>query len=352
MTDLKNPALLQTLRGEKPHRLPIWLMRQAGRYLPEYRAIREKIPHFLALCKNPQLACEVTLQPLRRFDLDAAIIFSDILVVPHAMGMELHYLAGEGPSFPAPLRTAAQIEQLHEPDPLEALGYVSEAIALTQKGLQGSVPLIGFAGSPWTVATYMVEGGGSKHFSVIKALCYSDPPLMHKLLEKITRVTIAYLLSQIYAGVQVVQLFDTWGGILTRDHYQAFSLRYMQDIIAALRADARSAHIPIILFTKHGGQWLDLIANTGCDGIGLSSEVGLADARQKVGTSVTLQGNLDPAALFAAPPVIEEEVKKIVRQSTPGSRFIFNLGHGVQQHTPPEHVAFLVDTVHKLGNAL
>ncbi|MHA7840369.1 MAG: uroporphyrinogen decarboxylase [Gammaproteobacteria bacterium] len=349
MTDLKNSALLQVLQGKTPHRLPIWLMRQAGRYLPEYRAIREKIPNFLALCKTPELACEVTLQPLRRFDLDAAIIFSDILVVPHAMGMELHYLVGEGPSFPDPIRTATQIAQLQEPDPMDALGYVSDAISLTQKGLQGSVPLIGFAGSPWTVATYMVEGGSSKQFSVIKALCYKEPALMHTLLEKVTRVTIAYLLSQIYAGVQVVQLFDTWGGILTSDHYEQFSLQYMKQIITALRDDARGAHIPIILFTKQGGQWLDKIADTGCDGIGLSSEIEYMEARQKVKSSIVLQGNLDPAALFAEPAIIESEVKKIINQVTPGDGFIFNLGHGIQQKTPPEHVAFLVDTVHQLS---
>lgn len=343
---LKKSALLQALRGETPSRCPIWLMRQAGRYLPEYRKVRQTTRNFLTLCQTPELACEVTLQPLRRFDLDAAIIFSDILVVPHVMGMELDYLVGEGPCFANPIRTQEDILKLKEPDPYEALKYVGDAIQLVTQAL--TVPLIGFAGSPWTVATYMVEGGTSKHFSMIKALCYQAPELAHALLQKITRVTINYLKLQIAAGAQVLQLFDTWGGILTRAHYQAFSLAYMSEIITALREDAVSQAIPIIVFTKHGGQWLDLIAATGCEGIGVSSTVELKTAREKVGSQITLQGNLDPAVLLASPSAIEAEVKHILAQEKGNNPFIFNLGHGVPQNTPPENVKFLVDLVHSL----
>jgi uroporphyrinogen decarboxylase len=342
---LKNDLLLRALLREPTPRRPIWLMRQAGRYLPEYRATRKRAGNFLAMCTNPEIACEVTLQPIDRYPLDAAILFSDILTIPHAMNLGLEFEAGEGPKFQRPVRTAADIEALPLPDPGHELKYVVDAVSLIRRELAGRVPLIGFAGSPWTVGTYMVEGGGSKAFACIKRMLYEAPHLLHRLLDLLARATILYLNAQIAAGAQAVMIFDTWGGILTPRQYQEFSLRYMAQIVAALTRRAEGRAVPNIVFTKGGGAWLASIADIGCDAVGVDWTTDLADARRSVGGRVALQGNLDPAALFAPRETLVQETLAVLDSYGAGPGHVFNLGHGITPEVDPERVAVLVETV-------
>jgi uroporphyrinogen decarboxylase len=342
---LKNDLLLRALLREPTPRRPIWLMRQAGRYLPEYRATRERAGGFLEMCTNPEIACEITLQPVDRFPLDAAILFSDILTIPHAMNLGLEFEAGEGPKFEHPVRTPADIDRLAVPDPGRELKYVVDAVARVRRELGGRVPLIGFAGSPWTVATYMVEGGGSKTFGRIKRLMYESPRELHRLLELLAKATILYLNAQIAAGAQAVMLFDTWGGVLTPAQYEEFSLRHMAQVIDALTRKSEGRRVPNIVFTKGGGAWLGKIAAIGCDAVGVDWTTDLREAREAVGGGVALQGNLDPAALFAKPEVLNAEALRVLRSFGPGPGHVFNLGHGITPDVDPERVAMLVETV-------
>lgn len=344
-----NDNFLRALLKQPVDYTPVWIMRQAGRYLPEYRATRAKAGNFLALCKTPELACEVTLQPLARFDLDAAIIFSDILTIPDAMGLGLYFSEGEGPKFKNPIRTTSDVAKLQVPDIDKTLRYVMDAIALTRRELNNKVPLIGFSGSPWTLATYMVEGSGSKEFHLIKSMLYSEPNTLHKLLDVLAKSVTEYLNAQIAAGAQAVMIFDTWGGILTTRNYQQFSLNYMAQIIAGLKREYNGAKIPVILFTKNGGQWLEKIADSGCDAIGLDWTIDISDARARVGDRVALQGNMDPGALFGTPERIREEVKNILNSYGSGTGHVFNLGHGISQHVSPDNVKVLVDAVHEFS---
>ena len=348
-SQLKNDRFLRALMRQPVDRTPMWIMRQAGRYLPEYRATRAQAGSFMDLCTNPELACEVTLQPLERYELDAAILFSDILTVPDAMGLGLHFIQGEGPKFSNPVRTAADIDKLANPDPEQELRYVTDAVRTIRGALDGRVPLIGFAGSPWTVATYAVEGGSSRDFAKIKGMLFDTPELLHKLLDKITDATISYLNAQIAAGAQAIMVFDTWGGSLSPENYQIFSLQYMQRIVEALTKENEGRTIPNILFTKNGGQWLEHIAATGCNGVGLDWTTSLADAKQRIGNQVALQGNLDPSVLYASPETIRNEVLKVLQSFGSGPGHIFNLGHGIHQHIDPEHVGALVKAVHELS---
>ena len=347
MTTLKNDTFLRALLKQPVEYTPIWMMRQAGRYLPEYRKVRGEAGSFMAVCTNPELACEVTLQPLRRFDFDAAILFSDILTIPDAMGLGLHFTEGEGPKFELPLRTAADIEKLAVIDPEIELRYVTDAVRLIRKNLDGSVPLIGFSGSPWTLATYMVEGGSSKNFAKVKALMYNDPALMHKLLDILAQSVAAYLNAQIAAGAQAVMLFDTWGGMLSSEDYNEFSLRYAKQVRDLLTLENEGRRVPNILFTKGGGLWLEEMATTGYDALGLDWQTDIQHARTRVGDKVALQGNLDPLALYANPDVITEKVKTILQKYGNGSGHVFNLGHGILPDINPEHVKAMVDSVHK-----
>jgi len=342
---LANDLLLRALLREPTPRRPIWLMRQAGRYLPEYRATRARAGDFLAMCTNPQIACEVTLQPVVRYPLDAAILFSDILTIPHAMNLGLEFEAGEGPKFERPVRSAADIDRLGIPDPGRELKYVIEAVALVRRELNGRIPLIGFAGSPWTVATYMVEGGGSKAFGHIKRMMYEAPRELHRLLELLAKATVLYLNAQIAAGAQAVMLFDTWGGILTPAQYQEFSLRYMAQVVAALTRQAQGRRVPNIVFTKGGGAWLDKIADIGCDAAGVDWTMDLKTARRSAGGRVALQGNLDPSALYAPPASLRAETLRVLESYGPGPGHVFNLGHGITPDVDPERVAVLIDTV-------
>jgi uroporphyrinogen decarboxylase len=346
MTDLKNDRLLRALMRQPVDRTPVWIMRQAGRYLPEYRAIREKAGSFMTLCTTPELACEVTLQPLRRFPLDAAILFSDILTIPDAMGLGLSFAEGEGPRFARPVRSAADVKNLAAPDPEDKLRYVTDAVRLIRRELDGQVPLIGFAGSPWTIATYMVEGKGGTDFSLIKKMLFDQPALLHSLLEVVASAVTAYLNAQIAAGVQVVMLFDTWGGALAPRDYREFSLRYMQAIVSGLTRKAEGRSVPVILFTKGGGQWLEAMAASGCDALGLDWTTDLKDARARVGERVALQGNLDPCVLYASPERIRADVETVLESFGRGSGHVFNLGHGIHPDVDPEHVAVLVEAVH------
>ncbi len=345
-TQIKNKRLLSALACEKVDRIPIWLMRQAGRYLPEYRKVRAEAKDFLTLCKTPELACTVALQPLERFPLDAAILFSDILTIPDAMGLGLHFLEGEGPCFNYPIRDMHAIKNLPIPDPEQELAYVPATVRLIKQALAGKVPLIGFAGSPWTLATYMTEGKASKTFSQSKALLYSDPKAMHLLLQKLTIATVSYLQAQIAAGCDVVMLFDSWGGILTTTAYEEFSLYYMHEIIRQLMMDDSSKDIPIILFTKGGNQWLEMIANTNCHAIGVDWTINIAQARERVGSHIALQGNLDPSILYASPEVIIQHAHDILTSLSNQPGHIFNLGHGIYPDVPIESVHILVETVH------
>jgi uroporphyrinogen decarboxylase len=345
MMPLRNDRLLRALFRQPTDRTPVWLMRQAGRYLPEYRATRARAGHFLALCRTPELACEVTLQPLARFPLDAAILFSDILTIPDAMALGLSFSEGEGPIFERPVRSAADIGRLFVPDPEVELRYVMDAVRVIRHELAGRVPLIGFAGSPWTLATYMVEGGSSKDFSRIKGLLYDQPTLLHQLLGINTQAVIAYLSAQIAAGAQALMVFDTWGGVLAPRAYREFSLAYMARIVAEVAREANGQRVPIILFTKGGGAWLEDIAATGCDAVSVDWTVDLGDARHRIGTRVALQGNLDPAALAASPTSIRQQVAQTLADFGSGCGHIFNLGHGIQPWTNPEHVQALVEAV-------
>ena len=316
-------------------------MRQAGRYLPEYRKIRERAGDFLTLCKTPDLACEVSLQPMQRFDLDAAILFSDILTIPDAMGLGLTIEEGFGPRFERPVVSIADIDALPLLDPTDELRYVLDAVALTRRELDGRRPLIGFAGSPWTLATYMVEGQSSREFAKIKRLAYESPEAMHRLLEKLSRAVTDYLIAQIHAGVDAVMVFDTWGGTLSTAAYLEFSLEYLRRIVSALPAET-----PSIIFTKGGGGWIEAIAEIGCTAVGLDWTVEIGDARKRIGHQVALQGNLDPAVMLASPATIEREAKRVLDAYGSGSGHVFNLGHGITPAVPPEHVQQLVDTVH------
>jgi uroporphyrinogen decarboxylase len=321
------------------------MMRQAGRYLPEYREIRAEAGSFMNLCTNPELACEVTLQPLRRYAMDAAILFSDILTVPDALGLGLYFSEGEGPRFERPISTAAEINALDPARAASELGYVMDAVSLIRKELKGSIPLIGFAGSPWTLATYMVEGGSSKDFAKVKSLAFNEPELMHQLLSKLATSVAAYLSEQIRSGAQAVQIFDTWGGALSHNAYREFSLRYMTEIIDQLPREADGRRVPVIVFTKGGGQWLEAIADSGADAVGLDWTTDIGAARERVGDRVCLQGNMDPTLLNASPERIREEVAQILTSFGEGSGHVFNLGHGITPGINPDHVAAMVDAV-------
>jgi uroporphyrinogen decarboxylase len=349
LTPLKNDRFLRALQRQPVEVTPVWMMRQAGRYLPEYRELRAKAGDFMSLCQNPELACEVTLQPLRRFALDAAILFSDILTVPDAMGIGLYFEQGEGPRFRKPVRTAADVAALPVIKAESDLGYVMDAVKLIRHELNGQVPLIGFSGSPWTIATYMVEGGSSKDFSIIKRMMMATPELLHELLEKVALSVIDYLNAQIRAGAQAVQIFDTWGGVLTPQSYQNFSLRYMQKIIEGLVRENEGRKVPVIVFTKNGGLWLETIAAIGGDCVGLDWTIDIGDARERIGNKVALQGNMDPAVLYASPARIREEVLQILTRFGYGDGHVFNLGHGIHQHVDPAHAAVFIDAVHELS---
>lgn len=351
---LKNDTFLRALLRQPTDYTPLWLMRQAGRYLPEYRATRAKAGSFMGLATNPDYATEVTIQPLDRYPLDAAILFSDILTVPDAMGLGLSFAEGEGPRFAHPLRDEKAVMALREPD-LASLQYVFDAVTLIRKTLNGRVPLIGFSGSPWTLACYMVEGGGSDDFRLVKGMLYDRPDLMHHILTVNAKAVAAYLNAQIDAGAQAVMIFDTWGGALADGVYQAFSLHYMREVIKGLKREHDGQKIPCIVFTKGGGLWLDEIADSGADAVGLDWTVNLAKARQQVGHKVALQGNLDPNVLFAKPDQIHAEVEKVLTsfgKPGPGTGHVFNLGHGISQFTPPESVTALVEAVHGISRRM
>lgn len=351
MTILKNDTFIKALLKQPTDYTPIWMMRQAGRYLPEYRAVREQAGSFMALCTNPELACEVTLQPLRRFDFDAAILFSDILTIPDAMGLGLYFTEGEGPKFKNPIQNAADIEKLPIPDPEMELRYVVDAVRLIRKNLEGSVPLIGFSGSPWTLATYMIEGGSSKNFAKIKKMMFNEPALLHKLLDKLAQSVALYLNAQIAAGAQAVMLFDTWGGMLSGEDYKEFSLHYAQQVRSLLKTEIDGVRIPTVLFTKGGGLWLEDMANTGYDALGLDWQTDIGQARAKVGEKVALQGNLDPLTLYAQPEVVIEKVKTVLQKYGNGSGHVFNLGHGILPDINPDNVKAMVDAVHEFSRA-
>ena len=344
-TPLKNDIYLRALNREETSRTPVWVMRQAGRYLPEYLKVRAQAGDFMTLCSTPELACEVTLQPIDRFNLDAAILFSDILTIPDAMGLGLYFAAGEGPKFSKPVRTRADVEALPIPDPADKLRYVTDAVSLIRKELDGRVPLIGFSGSPWTLATYMIEGGGSKDFAKVKGMLFSDPDSLHELLKRTAQSVILYLNAQVEAGAQSLMIFDTWGGVLSPANYQTFSLQYMQMIVDGLTRQADGRKVPVVLFTKNGGQWLDLMADTGCDGLGVDWTTNLADARQRTGNRVALQGNLDPSVLYGSAETIETEVQRVLDSYGDGPGHVFNLGHGIHQHVNPEHLKIMVEAV-------
>ena len=347
MTKLKNDTLIRALLRQPTEYTPVWLMRQAGRYLPEYNQTRSRAGSFLGLCKNPGYATEVTLQPLARFELDAAILFSDILTIPDAMGLGLYFAEGEGPKFERPLRDEWAIRDLAAPDPGAELRYVLDAVSEIRRALAGSVPLIGFAGSPYTLACYMVDGGASDAFRTVKTMLYARPDLLHRILEVNARAVTLYLNAQIEAGAQAVIIFDTWGGNLSHAAYREFSLAYVRRILADLKREQAGARIPAIVFTKGCGNWLEDIAAIGCDAVGLDWSVDIGRARARVGDRVALQGNLDPAVLFAPAEVVQHETEKILASSGHGSRHVFNLGHGISQFTPPEAVKILVDCVHQ-----
>ena len=352
MTELKNDLLLRALLRQPTERTPVWMMRQAGRYLPEYRATREQAGSFVNLMKNPELACEVTLQPLRRYAIDAAILFSDILTIPDAMGLGLHFVTGEGPKFEHPVTDLAAIEKLGVPDPEAELPYVMEAVRTIRRELDGKVPLIGFSGSPWTLATYMVEGGSSKAFTKIKKMMFSEQQTLHLLLDKLADSVISYLNAQIAAGAQSVMVFDTWGGVLSPRDYKDFSLQYMAKIVDGLTRHADGRQVPVTLFTKNGGMWLEDIAATGCDAVGLDWTIDIENAKARVGDKVALQGNMDPSMLYAPVERIEQEVAKILAGfGHGGTGHVFNLGHGIHPDVNPDHAGHFIESVHRLSKA-
>jgi len=337
---------INALLKKEVSRTPIWVMRQAGRYLPEYRQTRKRAGDFLSLCKSSDLACEVTLQPLERFDLDAAILFSDILTIPDAMGLGLHFVENEGPKFSKPLTTLNDINRLSKPDVGIELAYVSEAVSVIKKNLKGRVPLIGFSGSPWTLATYMVEGGSSKNFSKVKGLLFENPKHLHQLLNVLADTVIDYLNAQIEAGADSVMIFDTWGGLLNKESYENFSLRYMSKIVDGIHRKYDERTIPVTLFTKGGSAWLEQIAATGCDGVGLDWTIEIGEAESRIGSKVALQGNLDPSVLYASPEIITAEAYKVLDQFKGQTGHVFNLGHGITPDVNPESMKVLVDAVH------
>ena len=351
---LKNDTFLRALLRQPTDYTPLWLMRQAGRYLPEYCATRKRAGSFMGLAQNPDFATEVTLQPLERYALDAAFLFSDILTVPDAMGLGLYFAEGEGPKFERPLRDEKAVMALQVP-PAGSLQYVFDAVTQIRTELNGRVPLIGFSGSPWTLACYMVEGGSSDDFRTVKTMLYNRPDLMHHILKTNAQAVAAYLNAQIEAGAQAVMIFDTWGGALADGVYQQFSLAYMREVVAQLKREHEGVKIPAIVFTKGGGLWLEQIADIGADAVGLDWTVNLGRARERVGHKVALQGNLDPNVLFAGPEQIRAEVGKLLAsfgQPQAGYGHVFNLGHGISQFTPPEAVAVLVDAVHEASRAM
>lgn len=354
---LLNDTFLRALRREPTDYTPIWLMRQAGRYLPEYNATRTRAGSFLGLAKNPDFATEVTLQPLERFPLDAAILFSDILTVPDAMGLGLSFAVGEGPRFAHPVRTEQDVARLRVPDIGSTLGYVTDAVKAIRRALtdgQGRqrVPLIGFSGSPWTLACYMVEGAGSDDFRTVKSMLYARPDLMHRILEINAQAVAAYLNAQIEAGAQAVMIFDTWGGALADGIFQRFSLHYINAVVQGLVREHDGVRVPVITFTKGGGLWLEDIAACGVDAVGLDWTVNLGRARERVGSRVALQGNLDPTVLFAPPEAVRAQARAVLDSYGNHPGHVFNLGHGISQFTPPEHVAELVDEVHRYSRAM
>ena len=349
MSELKNDRFIKALLRQPVDRTPVWMMRQAGRYLPEYRATRAQAGDFMSLCKNTELACEVTLQPLERYELDAAILFSDILTIPDAMGLGLYFEEGEGPKFRKPVRTEADIEKLEVINTASDLAYVTDAVTMIRRELNGRVPLIGFSGSPWTLATYMIEGQSSRDFARAKTMLYTQPELIHQLLEKLALSVIDYLNAQIRAGAQVVQIFDTWGGALSHAAYQEFSLAYMEKIVANLTTHADGRAVPVILFTKGGGHWLEAMADSGCHALGLDWTVDIGSARGRVGDKVAPQGNMDPAVLRADPATIEREVASILTSYGDNPGHIFNLGHGITPDIDPANAKVFIDAVHKFS---
>ena len=346
---LKNDLFLRALKREPVPRTPLWIMRQAGRYLPEYREVRAKAGDFMSVCSNPELACEVTLQPLRRFNLDAAILFSDILTIPDAMGLGLYFETGEGPKFERPVRTEREINNLVVPDVADKLGYVFDAVSLIRCELDGQVPLIGFSGSPFTVATYMVEGGSSREFPTIKALAAQSPAVLEKLLDVVATTTTDYLNAQIDAGAQAIMIFDTWGAALSAADYRRFSLANMQKIVDGLQREKEGETVPVILFTKGAGPLLEDMTQTGCDALGVDWTTDLADARRYTNDAVALQGNLNPAMLRESPEMIRQGVADVLESYGKGPGHVFNLGHGITPDIDPEHLGVLVDAVHELS---
>ena len=351
MGQLQNDTLIRALLRQPTSYTPVWIMRQAGRYLPEYNATRSRAGSFLALAKNPDLATEVTLQPLARFALDGAIIFSDILTVPDAMGLGLYFGEGEGPKFERPLRSEEDIRKLFVPDPHERLGYVLNAVTQVRRALAGTVPLIGFSGSPFTLACYMVEGGASADFQIVKTMMYSRPELLRHILSVNARAVIAYLNAQIEAGAQAVMLFDTWGGSLSARAYREYSLSYIQQVVSGLVRTRDGAPIPNIVFTKGGANWLEDIADSGCDAVGLDWTIDIGAARRRIGHRAALQGNLDPGVLFGQPELRRDEVRAVLDSYGHGVGHVFNLGHGISRHTDPAHVNVLVEAVHDASRA-
>ncbi len=349
MSELKNDRFLRALMREPVDRTPVWMMRQAGRYLPEYRELRKQAGSFMDLCTNPELACEVTLQPLRRYPMDAAILFSDILTIPDAMGLGLYFEEGEGPRFKKVIDGEKDVAELTVVNSQRDLAYVMDAVKTIRSALGNTVPLIGFAGSPWTLATYMVEGGSSKDFQKVKALAFNQPEVMHQLLSVLADSVADYLRCQIEAGAQAVQIFDTWGGALSAAAYKEYSLQYMQRIVAALPKENEGRRVPVILFTKNGGQWLEAIADSGAAAVGIDWTTDIATARARVGDRVALQGNMDPTMLYATPERIRMEVKRILESYGEGSGHIFNLGHGITPGVNPDHVTAMVDAVQEFG---
>ena len=352
MSRLKNDTFLRALLRQPTDYTPVWLMRQAGRYLPEYCETRRRAGNFLNLCKSPAMACEVTLQPLARYELDAAILFSDILTVPDAMGLGLYFAEGEGPRFERPLRDEWEIRNLTAPDPHAELQYVMDAVSEIRRALDDSVPLIGFAGSPWTLACYMVEGASSDDYRKVKTLAYGRPDLMHHILDVTAQAVVAYLNAQIEAGAQAVMVFDSWGGVLSEAAYREFSLRYLEQVQDGLLRERDGRRVPSIVFTKGGGVWLEAIAAAGYDAVGLDWTMDIGRARALVGDRVALQGNLDPNVLFAPPEVVGDEARRVLDAFGPHPGHVFNLGHGISQYTPPDHVGVLVDTVHEHSRRL
>jgi len=346
---LKNDRYIKAALSQPVDKTPVWMMRQAGRYLPEYRELRAKAGDFMSLCTNPELACEVTLQPLRRYNLDAAILFSDILTIPDAMGLGLYFKPGEGPAFKKPVRTASDINALYVPDVFDKLKYVTDAVSVIRRELKGDVPLIGFSGSPWTLATYMVEGGTTKNFGEVKGMMFEQPQLMHKMLDMLAKSVTAYLNAQIESGAQAVMIFDTWGGVLSTQNYQEFSLNYMQQIIDGLKRNHDDSQIPVTIFTKGGAGWLEKMAATGADCVGLDWTIDINEARERIGDKVALQGNMDPCVLYSTPQRIEQEVSDILAKFGQGSGHVFNLGHGIHPTIKPENVKAYVDAVHDIS---